>query len=97
MPQTFQEAFASQVPNLPRFRRRQAQWLLNLPDDDPHKEQALLHAEDKARRHLGIDPDVEVDWTEGATNAGVAAPINWQTIIAVLMAALPAIMKMFGC
>lgn len=96
MAQTFQEAFTAAVPTLRPFRRRQANWLLALPDDDPRKQQALLHAEHKARVHLGLSPDEEVDWTEGAVN-GTAKAIDWQAIIAALMAALPAILKMFGC
>ena len=99
MAQTFQEAFAAQAPNLRGLHRRRALWLLSLPDDDPRKQAAFLHAEGVARRHLGLSPDEEVDWTEGANYGTEAAPkaINWQQIIAALMAALPAILKMFGC
>ena len=94
MASDYQTGLAAHAATLPRWsiQRRRINTIVNMPEDDPRKQHALVTMEEHTRRQLGIDDTAEVDWTQGAVNGGLA-PIDWNKILQLIMTILPLIIK----
>lgn len=95
MSMSFEDAYRAQVQQLPpSFSRRRHLHILSLPAHNWRRQHALLFMEGKARDHLGVGPDVDVDWSEGS--AVGAGTVNWANILKLLETLLPLILAFFG-